>query len=174
MIVPHREAVHGNASAHGKSAEREARSFMSFSLDTRSPQTLKAEAKALREERALAGTPLTQSGALEEVARRHGFRDWNTAVAAMPERIVVPVQVGQRVEGTYLSQKFTGLVLGMKLMPDMRHYEVTVKFDKPVNVWKGKMDVTALRQRVTATIDHRGISKSHTSDGEPHMRVRKI
>jgi hypothetical protein len=146
---------------------------MSFSLDTPSPQTLKAEAKTLREARALAGTPLTQSAALEEVARRHGYRDWNTAAASMPERIVVPVQVGQRVEGTYLSQKFTGLVLGMKLMPDMRHYEVTVKFDKPVNVWKGKLAV-ALRQRVTATIDHRGISKSHTSDGEPHMRVRKI
>jgi hypothetical protein len=157
----------------GNPPAREARIVMSFSLDTPSPQTLKAEAKALREERALAGKPLTQSAALEEVARRHGFRDWNTAVAAMPERIVVPVQVGQRVEGTYLSQKFTGLVLGMKLMPDMRHYEVTVKFDKPVNVWKGKLAV-ALRQRVTATIDHRGISKSHTSDGEPHMRVRKI
>lgn len=146
---------------------------MTFSLDTPSPQTLKAEAKALHEERALAGTPLTQSGALEEVARRHGYRDWNTAVASMPGGISVPVQVGQRVEGTYLSQKFTGLVLAVKLLPDMRHYEVTVKFDAPVNVWKGKLAV-ALRQRVTSTVDHRGISVTHTSDGEPHLRVRKI
>ena len=146
---------------------------MTYSLDTPSIQTLKSEAKSLREERALAGTPLGQGQALEEIAKRHGYRDWNTASAALPDRVAIPVLVGQRVKGTYLSRPFTGLVLGMQLMPDMRHYEVTVKFDAPVNVWKGKLAV-ALRQRVTSTVDHRGISVAHTSDGEPHMRVRKI
>ena len=102
---------------------------MSYSLDTPSIQTLKSEAKALRDERAGAGAPLTQGAALEEVARRHGYRDWNTASAALPERVAVPVQVGQRVKGTYLSRPFTGLVIAMKLLADMPHYEVTVKFD---------------------------------------------
>ena len=106
---------------------------MSFSLDTPSAATLKAEAKHLRAERALAGTPLTHGAALEEVAHSHGYRDWNTAVAALPERVATPVQVGQRVKGTYLKQPFTGLVIGVQqLLSDMQHYKVTVKFDKPV------------------------------------------
>lgn len=143
---------------------------MSYSLDTPSIQTLKSEAKALREQRAAADTPLTQGAALEEIARRHGYRDWNTASAALPERVVVPVQVGQRVKGTYLSRPFTGMVLAMKLLPDMRHYEVTVQFDRPVNVSKFASMVIE-RQRVTATIDARGISPAHTSDNEPHLRI---
>ena len=146
---------------------------MSFSLDTPSATTLKAEARLLREERAKAGAPLSHGAALEEIAHRHGYRDWNTARAALPERVAVPVQVGQRVAGTYLSQPFVGLVVGVKLLGNMQHYEVTVKFDEPVDVVKSTL-FSAFRQRVTATIDLRGISLAHTSDGEPHMRLRKI
>ena len=144
---------------------------MSFSLDTPSISTLKSEAKALREERARAGTPLGQGQALEEVARLHGYRDWNTASATLPERIAIPVQVGERVSGTYLSRPFTGMVLGVQLMSDMRHYQVTVKFDVPVNV--SKFDWPMERQRVRATLDANGVSPAHTSDGEPHMRLRR-
>ncbi len=146
---------------------------MSYSLDTPSIQTLKSEAKSLREERATAGTPLGHGQALEEVAKRHGYRDWNTASAALPERIAIPVQVGQRVKGTYLSRPFAGLVIGMQLLPDMRHYQVTVKFDTPVNVSKFDSMVHN-RQRVTATVNLEGISPAHTSDGEPHMRIRRV
>lgn len=145
---------------------------MAYSLDTPSIQTLKSEAKALREERARDGAPLNHGQALEEVARRHGYRDWNTASAALPERIAIPVQVGQRVKGTYLSRPFAGLVIGMKLMPDMQHYEVTVRFDQPVNVSKFASMVHN-RQRVTATVGLDGVSLSRTSDGEPHMRIRR-
>ena len=146
---------------------------MTFSLDTPSIQTLKAEAQALRDERAGTDAPLTQGSALEEVARRHGYRDWNTASAALPQRTATPVQVGQRVKGTYLSRPFTGLVTAMKLLADMRHYEVTVQFDTPVNVSKFASMVHN-RQRVTATVDLRGVSPAHTSDGEPHMRVGRL
>ena len=145
---------------------------MTFSLDTPSIQTLKSEARALRDERTLAGTPLGHGQALEEIARQHGYRDWNTASAALPERIAIPVQVGQRVKGTYLGRPFAGLVLGMHLLPDMRHYEVTVKFDRPVNV--SKFDSMVIeRQRVRSTVNLDGISPAHTSDGEPHMRLRR-
>jgi hypothetical protein len=147
---------------------------MSFSLDTPSASTLKAEAKVLRDERARAGQPLSHGAALEEVAHRHGYRDWNTASASLPERIAVPLQVGHRAKGTYLSQPFTGLVIGMNLLPDMRHYQVTVKFDQPVNVSKSALMGPVYRQRVTATIDIHGVTAAHTSDGEPHMRIRKI
>ena len=144
---------------------------MTFSLDTPSIQTLKAEAKSLREERALAGTPLGQGQALEEIARRHGYRDWNTASASLPDRVAIPVQVGQRVKGTYMGKPFVGLVIGMQLTPP--HYQVTVKFDHPVNVSKFDSMVHN-RQRVSTTIDVRGISVSHTSDGEPHMRIQRL
>ena len=145
---------------------------MSYSLDTPSIQTLKSEARALRDERIAAGTPLGHGQALEQIARKHGYRDWNTASATLPERVAVPVQVGQRVAGTYLSRPFAGLVLGVQLLADMQHYEVTVKFDKPVNVSKFASMVHN-RQRVKATIGVDGISMSRTSDGEPHMRIRR-
>ena len=144
---------------------------MSFSLDTPSAASLKSEARVLREERATAGSPLTQGAALEEAARRHGYRDWNTAVAALPERFVTPVQVGQRVKGTYMGKPFIGVVIGMQLTPP--HFQVTVKFDQPVNVSKFASMVHN-RQRVVATVDVRGISLSHTSDGEPHMRIQRL
>lgn len=144
---------------------------MSFSLDTPSIQTLKAEARALREDRARAGTPIGQGEALETIARQHGYRDWNTARAGLPERVAVPVQIGQRAEGTYLGRPFTGLVIAIRLLADMRHYEVTVAFDAPVNV--SRFDWPILRQRVTATVRLDGVSPAHTSDGEPHMRIRR-
>jgi hypothetical protein len=55
----------------------------------------------------------------------------------------------------------------------MNHYEVTVKFDRPVNVSKSELMGPILRHRVRATVDLRGISMSSTSDGEPHMRIRR-
>jgi hypothetical protein len=144
---------------------------MSFSLDTPSAGSLKAEAKVLRQERTAAGDAISHGAALEEVARRHGYRDWNTASAALPERVATPVQVGQRVKGTYLGKPFVGLVIGLQLTPP--HYQVTVKFDHPVNVSKFASMVHH-RQRVVSTIDIRGISLSQTSDGEPHMRIQRI
>lgn len=144
---------------------------MSFSLDTPSAASLKSEARLLRQDRATAGAPITQGAALEEVARKHGYRDWNTAVAALPERFVTPVQVGQRVTGTYMGKPFIGLVIGMQLTPP--HFQVTVKFDHPVNVSKFASMVHN-RQRVTTTIDVRGVSLSHTSDREPHMRIQRL
>jgi hypothetical protein len=147
---------------------------MPFSLDTPSVTTLKSEAKALREERARAGSPLSQGAALEAIAHRHGYRDWNTVAAVLPERVAVPVQVGQRAKGTYLGNPFTGLVIAVKLLSDMQHFEVTVKFDQPVNVSKSELMGPMYRQRVRATVDLHGVSMSHTSDGEPHLRIRKM
>lgn len=145
---------------------------MSFSLDTISAQTLKSEAKALRDERARQGEPLTQGAALEAVAQSHGYRDWNTARAMLPDRVAAPLQVGHRVRGTYLGQNFRGLVLGVQLLVDMRHYQVTVLFDEPVDVVTSDL-FSAFRQRVTATVDIHGVSPALLGNGRPQMRVAR-
>lgn len=146
---------------------------MSFSLDTPSAQTLKSEARQLREERARAGTPITHGTALEEVARAHGYRDWNTARAALPDRIAAPFQVGARVRGDYLEQPFVGTLIGVQMLSDMRHFKVTVLFDTPVNVTPNFI-FAAHRHRVTATIDLRGISPDLRGNGAPVMRLSRV
>lgn len=65
--------------------ESEMQIMTGFSLDTPSAASFKAEARALREERLRAGMPISHGAALEEIARRHGYRDWNTAHAAPPD-----------------------------------------------------------------------------------------
>ena len=146
---------------------------MTFSLDTPSTATLKAEAKALRAELALGGTPISHGAALEAVAHAHGYRDWNTASASIPERVASPVQVGQRVKGTYLGNPFMGLVIGVNLLSDMQHYEVTVKADAPIDVSKSKLMGPIFRHRLRSTVDLHGVSVSRTSDGEPHLRIHR-
>ena len=146
---------------------------MSYSLDVPSLASLKAEARVLREERAATGTPLAHGRALEEVARRHGYRDWNTACASLPERIAVPVQVGNRVAGSYLGQPFRGTVIGVKLMGETAPYEVTVRFDKPVDVVTSEL-FSAFRQRVTSIVDFGGTSLARLGNGKPQMQFRRI
>lgn len=143
---------------------------MTFSLDTPSAQTLKSEARALREELKRSGQDLPHSAALEQIARRHGYRDWNTARAALPDRVAVPFQVGMRVKGFYLEQPFRGLLIGVQLSSTMQSYTVTVMFDEPVNVTPQFM-FAALRQRVTATVDIHGVSPARRGNGEPQMRL---
>lgn len=146
---------------------------MPFALDVPSIASLKAEARALREERARAGSPLSHGQALEAVAHRHGYRDWNTARAALPERIAAPVQVGNRVDGTYLGQPFRGTVIGVILKGETTPYEVTIRFDEPVDVVTSEL-FSAFRQRVTATVDLRGVSLARLGNGQPQMQFRKI
>jgi hypothetical protein len=145
---------------------------MSFSLDTPSVQTLKSEARALREERARVGEQLSHGAALEIVAKTHGYRDWNTARAILPERVQTPVQVGERVKGIYLGQNFRGMVIGVQLLGDMQHYEVTVKFDEPVDVVTSEL-FSAFRQRVRSTVDIHGVSKARLGNGQPQMQLSR-
>lgn len=145
---------------------------MSFSLDIQSAQTLKSEARALREARAKAGETLSHGAALEAVAKAHGFRDWNTARAALPDRVASPFQVGQRVKGLYLDQPFKGMLIGVQLLSDMQHYTVTVLFDTPVNVTPTFM-FAAYRHRVVSTIDIHGISSALRGNGHPQMVVQR-
>lgn len=146
---------------------------MPFSLYPQSPQTLKAEARALREERAKAGSPISHSQALEEIARAHGYRDWNTAIAASAKPAACPVALGDKVAGKYLKQPFTGRVISVAFLPGETLFKLTLQFDEPVDVitFEG---MSSFRHRVQATINARGTSPAKTSDGVPHMQIEKV
>lgn len=146
---------------------------MSFSLDTPSAQTLKSEAKELRQRRAALGETLSHSAALEQVARTHGYRDWNTARAALPERVAVPFQVGQKVAGLYLDQPFAGMLIGVQLLGNMQSYTVTIQFDEPINVTPTFM-FAALRHRVVSTVDIHGVSLAMRGNGNPQMVMKRV
>ncbi|WP_108397703.1 glyoxalase superfamily protein [Devosia submarina] len=145
---------------------------MSFSLDTQSVQTLKSEAKALREQRSAAGETLTHSEALEAIAKAHGFRDWNTARASLPDGVVAPFQLGQHVHGTYLDQPFRGVLIGVQMLGAGQHFKLTIQFDEPVNVTPTFM-FAAFRHRVVATVDPQGVSPALRGNGRPQTIVRR-
>ncbi len=134
------------------------------------PEVLKSEARAMRDANAVIGKTMTQAQALEAVARKHGYRDWNTASAMAPVAGQAPVTVGQQVTGTYLKQKFSARVLGTSILSGGRYFKVTLHFDTPVDVVSFD-SFSALRQRVVCRVDASGVSPERTSDGEPHVRL---
>ena len=88
---------------------------MTFSLDTPSIQTLKSEAKALRDERDRAGTPL------DPRRRRSRRSPAGTAIATgtrpaprCPSASPCRCRSASACTGTYLSRPFAGLVIGMQ------------------------------------------------------------
>ncbi|PRY25928.1 hypothetical protein CLV78_10118 [Aliiruegeria haliotis] len=135
---------------------------------------LKSQSRRLREALERFGNRLGHSAALEAVAQQYGYRDWNTLRAAadrpMRNRPKAPVMPGDTVSGQYLGQAFTGEVVALRQLQDGAHYRVTLQFDAPVDVVKFD-SFSALRHRVNATIDARGISPQHTSDGQPQLRL---
>ena len=145
---------------------------MTFSLDTPSTTSLKAEARLLRAERAHAGTPITQGAALEIIARSHGYRDWNTLHAAVGNRPPFdPWQIGSRVRGHYLGQPFDAKVLGVQaLTTQPGRYRLTLHFDEPVDVVTFE-SFSAFRQRVNCTVDETGRTIAKTSNGRPHLEL---
>ncbi|MFC3226996.1 glyoxalase superfamily protein [Marinibaculum pumilum] len=133
-------------------------------------ETLKSQARRLRDSLQAAGTPVSHAQALELLARQYGCRDWNVLHAAAGNRPPpAPVQLGDRVRGRYLSQAFAGEIIGVRELAEGR-YRITVQFDEPVDVvtWDS---FSAFRRRVSCTIDRRGRTAERTSDGRPHMEL---
>ena len=142
-----------------------------MSMATLTIDELKSQARRLRDAMAGGGTPVTHSAALELVAKSHGVRDWNTmsALAARSDNAEpAPVAVGAVVSGEYLGQRFRGKVLALSRLSQSNYYSITLHFDAPVDVVTFD-SFSAFRQRVTATIDGKGVSPRHTSNGRPHL-----
>ncbi len=130
---------------------------------------LKAQAKRLRHELDAGGTPVNHSRTLELMAHQYGYKDWNTLHAALGNQPPPPpVALGRRVSGRYLGQAFDGEVIAVRAMDDGNHYRITLAFEEPVDVVTFE-SFSAFRQRVSATIDRRGVTVEKTSDGQPHM-----
>ncbi|WP_246849795.1 glyoxalase superfamily protein [Rubellimicrobium arenae] len=147
------------------------RTTMTSHVKALSREFLKTEARTWRGQRQAMGASVTHGAALEVVARRHGFRDWNTACAHLPERDPTPLAPSNRVTGTYLGHPFEGVLLAATPLGSGQT-SVTVQFDAPINVTAGS-PYAHMRRRVTATLDEDGTSPARTGNGEPHMRLQR-
>ena len=143
---------------------------MSQSITTRAHA--KARARELRADAAARGQSLSHSKALEAVAHKLGYRDWNTASARLSNQPDIPLQVGERVSGRYLKQAYEGRVHGVRELAGGMGYEVVLHFDVPVDVVEFD-SFSGLRQRVRAMISEDGVSWDKTSDGVPHLTVAR-
>jgi len=139
-------------------------------IDTlNSIQSMKDQARRLRNSLAEGGEAISHSRSLELVARQHGFRDWNTAHAAAGNASDgPPVAVGGRVRGRYLGRTFAGRVVGLSELGAGGRWKIDMKFDEPVNV-SAFESFTVLRHRVQATIRADGTTVEKTSNGQPHL-----
>jgi hypothetical protein len=132
----------------------------------------KARARELRAERAARGNPISHSESLELVAAELGYRDWNTASARLSNEQEVPLQVGDEVAGRYLKQPFKGRVLSVREVGGGAAFELTIRFDAPVDVVEFD-SFSNLRTQVNVTVSAGGVSTFRTSDGVPHMVVER-
>lgn len=135
--------------------------------------SVKAQARALRNALREAGTPVSHAQALELVARQHGARDWNTLHARL-RRPDAPgalrLAPGDRVTGAYLGQAFRGTLVGVFGPP--HHCQVDIALDAPVDTVTFA-SFSNWRHRVRGTLDATGVSPRRTSDGTPHLTVQR-
>jgi hypothetical protein len=94
----------------------------------------KAPARELRAGPGAGGALISHAEALERVAAELGYRDWKAASARLSNEPDVPLQVGDLVAGRYLRQPLTGRVLGVREVAGGAAFDVTIRFDAPVDV----------------------------------------
>lgn len=129
----------------------------------------KSEAKRLREDLAERGRTISHSQALEQIARRHGYRDWNTMRSSISDRPPPNFSKGGRVSGRYLSQPFAATVLSAEeLRPGW--YRLALHLDEAVDVVRFE-SFSNLRRRLHVEVGPMGRSQERTSDGRPHVEL---
>ncbi|MFT5066878.1 MAG: hypothetical protein ACJAWC_001354 [Yoonia sp.] len=97
---------------------------------------LKSQAKSLRQSLASTGHAISHARSLELLAKQLGHRDWNTLHAKSGNTPAPRVQLGQHITGLYLGRPFAGTVIRVSDMGHGVRYQLTVRFDDPVNVSK--------------------------------------
>lgn len=131
---------------------------------------LKTQAKSLRTALAATGHAVSHSQSLELLARQMGHRDWNTLHAKAGNTAPAPYHLGQRVRGTYLGQPMSGEVIGLRRMGGGTWFQLTLRFDAPVDV--SRFDsLSVKRTQVNAVVNRAGVTAEKTSDGQPHLKL---
>jgi len=129
----------------------------------------KREARRLRNDLAAAGTAITHAQALETIAHRHGYRDWNALHAAMGNRPPGNWTQGGRVTGRYLSRPFSATVIAAEeVRPGW--FRLALDLDEAVDVVRFD-SFSNFRKRIRVTVGPEGYSSERTSDGEPHATL---
>ncbi len=131
---------------------------------------LKAQAKRLRAAMSDKQAPISQSMALETVARQWGYRDWNTISAVAKSNAPRGWFVGQRVSGSYLGHAFHGKLKAVRAATGGFWY-VTVIFDEAVDVVDSEA-FSSFRKQVNVVLNEDGVTHAKTSNGVPHMELR--
>ncbi len=142
---------------------------MNGSIQLPSLESLKSQAKQLRNALQTEGNPVSHSKSLELLASQFGYRDWNTLHAAVGNQPPPPpITLGQRVSGKYLGRSFDGEVISITARQSTGRYRATVLFDEPVDVVRFE-GMTNLRRRVRFDLNEAGKCADKTSDGVPHV-----
>ncbi len=126
-------------------------------------------AKKLRMAKEAEGTSVGHAQSLELVAHQHGFRDWNTMLAAIGNGPPAGWSAGEKVSGTYLSKGFSATVVSVRqLKPGW--FRVELDLDEAIDVISFE-SFSNFRKRIRGTVGPKGHSVERTSDGEPHLRI---
>lgn len=133
-------------------------------------EALKAQARNLRGSLEREGNFIKHGEALEFIAAQYGYRDWNTLHAAVGNAPRGELAVGSTVSGAYLGQPFTGTILSLTALGGGTHFRVSLDLNEAVDVVRFD-SFSAFRKRINGTVDKRGISHAHTSDGTPHLVI---
>ena len=136
-----------------------------------SVQSLKSQARRLREKLENEGHAITHSASLEIIAHQLGYKCWNVLHAAAGNgHNDSPLYIGERVSGTYLGQPFVGEVIGIVRSQTPGRNRVTFHFDQPVDV-VSFASFSNFRQRVSCTLDEDFKTVEKTGNGLPQMRL---
>lgn len=129
----------------------------------------KAEARRLRQTMLEEGKSISHSHSLELVARKEGYRDWNTLSAKLKEDGGAAFRPGERVRGQYLSQAFVGTVL-KATQTEPGWTAVLLDFDEAVDVVTFE-SFSNFRKRVHGVVGPEGRSRERTSNGRAHLEI---
>jgi hypothetical protein len=140
-------------------------------MNTQLPSAAQAkeQAQRLRTKLTEDGSPIGHAKSLELVAHQHGFRDWNTMFAAIGNGPPKDWVVGDKVNGTYLSQPFSAHVVGMSIVKP-GWFRLELQLDEAVDVVTSD-SFSNFRSRIRGVVGPKGHSIERTSDGEPQLQV---
>lgn len=129
-------------------------------------QDMKAEARALR-----LGDDMSHSAALEAVAKRHGFRNWNAASALAEEGAPrLKLTLGQRVRGAYLGREFSARVMDAVAMGEAGWVRVGLDLDEPLSV-SDIEGLNVVRRRLRGNLGPDGETAERITGGVAQLKI---